>query len=53
MNEVTAPAVAALSKANDALKDKIKTKVYELVNQKHPDSKTASDCTALIIYGEK
>ena len=53
MNEVAAPVVAALSKADDALKEKIKSEVYELINQKYPDSKTAIDSTALIIYGEK
>jgi ubiquinone/menaquinone biosynthesis C-methylase UbiE len=53
MNEVAAPVVAALSKADDALKEKIKSEVFELVNQKYPDGKTAIDSYALIIYGDK
>jgi len=37
MTEVVAPVVAALSKADDATKTRIKSEVYELVNQKYPD----------------
>ncbi len=53
MTEVGAPIVAALGKADDALKSKIKIEVYELINQKYPDGKVAIDCSALVIYGEK
>ena len=53
MTEVGAPVFAALSKADDALKAKIKSEVYELINQKFPDGKVAIDCSALVIYGEK
>ena len=53
MTEVVAPVVAALSKADDALKAKIKNEVYESVNQKYPDGKVAIDAHALVIYGEK
>ncbi len=53
MTEVGAPIVAALSKADDALKAKIKSEVFELVNQKYPDGKVAIDSSALVIYGEK
>lgn len=53
MTEVGAPIVAALSKADDTMKEKIKTEVYELVNQKYPDGNVVIDSSALIIYGEK
>lgn len=53
MTDVAAPVVAALSKADDAMKAKIKSEVYELINQKYPDGKAEIDSNALIIYGEK
>ena len=53
MTEVAAPIVAALSKAEEAMKDKIKTEVFELINQKYPDGIVKIDSAALIIYGEK
>ncbi|MDR6844626.1 class I SAM-dependent methyltransferase [Flavobacterium granuli] len=53
MNDVAAPVVAALSKANDAMRQKIKQEVYSLVNQKYPDNNVIIDSSALVIYGEK
>jgi ubiquinone/menaquinone biosynthesis C-methylase UbiE len=53
MTEVGAPIVAALSKADDAMKEKIKTEVYQTVNQKYPDGNVVIDSSALVIYGEK
>lgn len=53
MTEVAAPFVAALSKADDAMKAKIKEEVYQLVNQKYPDGNVYIDASALVIYGEK
>lgn len=53
MTEIAAPVVAALSKADDAMKAKIKSEVYELVNQKYQDGNVVIDCSALVIYGEK
>jgi len=53
MNDVAAPVVAALSKTDDAMKEKIKNEVYHLVNQKYPDSPIVIDSSALVIYGEK
>lgn len=53
MNEVGAPIVAALSKADDATKEKIKREVYQLVNEKYPDGNVMIDSSALVIYGEK
>jgi ubiquinone/menaquinone biosynthesis C-methylase UbiE len=53
MTEVGAPIVAALSNADDLLKDKIKAEVFETVNQKYPDGNVAFDTGSLIYYGEK
>lgn len=53
MNDVAAPVVAALSKADDTMKQKIKDEVYALVNQKYPDNNVVIDSSALVIYGEK
>ena len=53
MTEVGAPIVAALSKADDAMKAKIKGEVYHAVNQKYPDGNILIDSSALVIYGEK
>ena len=53
MTDVAAPFVAALSKADDAMKDKIKREVFELVDEKYPDGNVNIESSALIIYGEK
>jgi SAM-dependent methyltransferase len=53
MTEVGAPIVAALGKADDALRDKIKKEVYQAVSQKYPDGNIVFDSSALVIYGEK
>lgn len=53
MTEVAAPFVAALSKADGAMKEKIKREVYQAVNQKYPDGNILIDSSALVIYGEK
>lgn len=51
--EVGAPIVAALSKADNEMKEKIKKEVYEKLNQKYPDGNIIIDSSALVIYGEK
>lgn len=51
--EIAAPVVAALSKADEPMKEKIKKEVYELVNQKFPDGNVVFDGSSLVIYGEK
>jgi ubiquinone/menaquinone biosynthesis C-methylase UbiE len=51
--EVAAPIVAALGKANDEMKEKIKNEVYEIINQKYPDGNVVIDSSALVVYGEK
>ena len=53
MTEVVAPVVAALGKADNITRRKIKDEVFETVNQKFPGGKVAIDSNALIIYGEK
>jgi ubiquinone/menaquinone biosynthesis C-methylase UbiE len=53
MNEVAAPVVTAMSKADATTKEKIKKEVFELVDQKYPDKKAALDCGALVVSGEK
>lgn len=53
MTEVGAPIVAALSKADDATKEKIKREVYEALDQKYPDGNVVIDSSAILIYGEK
>ena len=53
MNEIAAPVVAGLSKADDTMKDKIREEVYKSLNQKYPDGNILVDSSALIIYGEK
>jgi ubiquinone/menaquinone biosynthesis C-methylase UbiE len=53
MNDVAAPVVAALNKADETAVENIKKEVYQLVNQKYPDSNVVIDGSALAIYGEK
>jgi hypothetical protein len=53
MNEVAAPVVAALSKADEEMKVKIKREVFELVDQKYPRGNISIDSGALVIYGVK
>lgn len=53
MTEVAAPFVAALSKADETMKEKIRTEVYQLLNEKYPDGNIIIDASALVIYGEK
>lgn len=53
MTEIGAPIVAALSKADDAMKEKIKTEVYEAVAERFPDGNVVIESGALVIYGKK
>jgi ubiquinone/menaquinone biosynthesis C-methylase UbiE len=53
VTEVAAPVVAALGKADDAMKAKIKKEVYEALHKKYPDGNVQIDSGALVIYGEK
>ena len=51
--EVGAPIVAALGKASDDVKEKIKIETYAALSQKYPNGNIIIDSSALIIYGEK
>ena len=53
MTEIGAPIVAALSGADDAMRAKIKTEVYSVVNEKFPDGNVKIDSSSIVIYGEK
>ena len=52
MTEIGAPIVAALSKADDAMRQKIKKEVFELVSQKYP-GEVAIDAGAIVLSAEK
>jgi ubiquinone/menaquinone biosynthesis C-methylase UbiE len=53
MTEVAAPFVAALSKADDAMKEKIKTEVFQLVHEKFRDGLVNINASAQVICGQK
>lgn len=53
MTEVGAPIVAALSEADDSMKEKIRGEVFQSVKQKYPDGNVVIESSALIVYGEK
>ncbi|MEO6611875.1 MAG: class I SAM-dependent methyltransferase [Chitinophagaceae bacterium] len=52
MTEVGAPIVAALSKADAAMKEKIKKEVFEQVSQRYP-GEVAIDTSAIVISARK
>ena len=53
MTELAAPIVAALSKADEQLKEKIKREVYEAVSQRYPGGNIQIESSALVVYGQK
>lgn len=53
MTEVAAPFVAALSKADEPLRAKIKREVFDQLQERFPDGRVAFDASALVVYGEK
>ena len=53
MNEVAAPVVGALSKADDDMKQKIKNEVQQLSEQYKTDKGLEFDYGALVISGSK
>jgi len=53
MTEVGAPIVAALSKADESMRQKIKKEVYQLVNEKYPDGNISISGSAVILSAEK
>jgi len=52
MTEIGAPIVAALSKADDAMREKIKKEVFELIVQRYPGD-VSIDAGAIVISAEK
>ncbi|MFT3702718.1 MAG: class I SAM-dependent methyltransferase [Agriterribacter sp.] len=52
-NDVSAPVVGALGKADDATKTKIKAEVFETLKSKYPDGNIQMEFSTLVIYGEK
>ena len=53
MTELAAPFVSALSKADNAMRKKIRNEVLEMVKTKYADGKVETDSSALVTYGEK
>jgi ubiquinone/menaquinone biosynthesis C-methylase UbiE len=53
MTEVVAPVVAALAKADDDMKAKIRKEVFDSINLRYKSGKVIFDSNALVIYGEK
>jgi ubiquinone/menaquinone biosynthesis C-methylase UbiE len=53
MTELAAPVVAALSNADDVLREKIKAEVYQAVNRQYPERHVFINGGSLVIYGEK
>ena len=53
ITEIGAPIVAALSKADEAMRQKIKKEVFELVAGKYPGNNVAIDASAIVIAAEK
>lgn len=53
ITEVAAPVVAALGKADEATRQKIKEEVFKKVNQKYPGGNIAIDGSAIVICGQK
>lgn len=53
MDDVAAPVVGAMSKADADTRQRIKTDVFALVDQKYPGKQAALDYGALVVCGEK
>lgn len=53
MSEAVGPIVSALGQSDDNMKEKIKTEVYRLINQKYSAGKVLIDSSSLIISGKK
>lgn len=53
MLDCGAPFTAALNKADEAMRIKIKAEVYQALSDKFPDGNISIDTSALIVYGEK
>jgi ubiquinone/menaquinone biosynthesis C-methylase UbiE len=53
ITEVAGPVVSALSIADSATKEKIKSETFQLVNQKYADGKVSIDASAYVVSGRK
>ena len=53
MNEVAAPVVAAMEKADTATKSKIRQDLYDLITARQTDGHIKFTGTAILISGEK
>ncbi len=53
MTEVVGPVVSALSQSDEAMKNKIKREVYQVVGEKYPEGNVLIDSSALVVCGEK
>ncbi|GHN02309.1 hypothetical protein WSM22_37980 [Cytophagales bacterium WSM2-2] len=53
MTEVAAPVVAALSKADENTRNKIRREVYQAVNDRYPSGNVLISSSALVITAEK
>ncbi|MBI3137624.1 MAG: class I SAM-dependent methyltransferase [Sphingobacteriales bacterium] len=53
MNDIGAPIVAALSKADDAMRQKIKEEVFAELNRKFPGKEVHIDASALVVCAQK
>ena len=51
--EIAAPVVAALIKADDITKAKIKKEVYNIINENYPEGQVIMEGRCMLIYGEK
>jgi ubiquinone/menaquinone biosynthesis C-methylase UbiE len=52
-NEVAAPVVTAMSKADEAMRNNIKAEVFEALNKRYPDGHFKMEYSAHVISGEK
>lgn len=53
MTEIAASVVSALSSADDEQRAKIKSEVFELIDQKFPEGSVAIEASSLVYYGQK
>jgi hypothetical protein len=53
MTEIAAPFVAAMSKADDATRKKIKEEVYNAVQEKFAGGHVSIDAAAIVVAAEK
>ncbi|WP_276360796.1 class I SAM-dependent methyltransferase [Daejeonella sp. H1SJ63] len=53
VSEVVGPVVSALSTADSAMKEKIKSETFQLVNQKYAEGKVLIDASAFVISARK